>query len=200
MPRNAKASNKTTPAAAKSHKRQLSESMPLATPGSRASKRIKESTEKERSTGKSTPTKSKYFQESGSEADNDGAAEDDDEESGYGDDGVSETEDASSGEVETEDDYDSEESDKARRRKPSRGAKNNGGIIRGVQSAVDAVIEKGSELWREGVRTGLGHGKEVIIAKPKPRSDGGIAYVPSKIHPNTMAFVSLHIFRSRLKQ
>jgi hypothetical protein len=193
MPRKPVALSKSTPVTAKSHKRQLSASTPTATPGNRSSKRIKESTEKERSVGKATPTKSKYFQESDSESDNDDPAIDDDEESGYGDEDVSEEDDDGSDEVESEDEYDSEGSAKPRRRKPAKGVRTNAGVVKGVQSAVNAVLEKGSELWREGVRTGLGPGKQVVIAKPKARTDGGIAYVPGKIHPNTMAFVSLHI-------
>jgi hypothetical protein len=51
------------------------------------------------------------------------------------------------------------------------------------------VLENGKELWRHGVRTGLGPGKQIFIEKPKPRGDGGIKYVPGKIHPNTMEFL-----------
>jgi hypothetical protein len=193
MPRKSVALSKSTPATAKSRKRQLSASTPIATPGTRSSKRIKDSTEKERSLGKATPTKSKYFQESDSESDDNDPAIDVDEESGYGDEDVSEEEDDGSDEAESEDEYDLENSAKTRGRKPAKGVKTNGGAVKGVQSAINAVLEKGSELWREGVRTGLGPGKQVIIAKPKARTDGGIAYVPGRIHPNTMAFVSLHI-------
>ena len=39
------------------------------------------------------------------------------------------------------------------------------------------------------MKTGLGPGKQVIIERPKPRGDGGIQYVPEKVHPNTMAFL-----------
>jgi hypothetical protein len=49
--------------------------------------------------------------------------------------------------------------------------------------------DKGKELWRTGVKTGLGPGKAVFIEKPKPRGDGGVKYVPGRIHPNTMAFL-----------
>jgi hypothetical protein len=48
---------------------------------------------------------------------------------------------------------------------------------------------KGQELWREGVRTGLGPGKEVFIKKPKARSPGGILYQDEIIHPNTILFL-----------
>jgi hypothetical protein len=48
---------------------------------------------------------------------------------------------------------------------------------------------KGQELWREGVRTGLGPGKEVFIKKPKARDPGGIPYQDEIIHPNTILFL-----------
>jgi hypothetical protein len=48
---------------------------------------------------------------------------------------------------------------------------------------------KGKELWREGVRTGLGPGKEVFIKKPKARDPGDIPYQDETIHPNTMLFL-----------
>jgi uncharacterized protein (TIGR02453 family) len=48
---------------------------------------------------------------------------------------------------------------------------------------------KGQNLWREGVKAGLGPGKAIFIEKPKPRGDGGIKHVPERIHPNTMAFL-----------
>jgi hypothetical protein len=59
----------------------------------------------------------------------------------------------------------------------------------GATSAISTVLEKGKELWRAGVSTGLGPGKQVFIEKPKPRGDGGIKYVPERIHPHTMAFL-----------
>ncbi|KAK2861274.1 hypothetical protein FQN49_004372 [Arthroderma sp. PD_2] len=58
-----------------------------------------------------------------------------------------------------------------------------------------AVIEprgssKGSELWREGVKTGLEPGKEVFIKLPAPRDEGGIPYEDGTIHPNTVLFLA----------
>lgn len=46
-----------------------------------------------------------------------------------------------------------------------------------------------TELWREGVRTGLGPGKELFIPKPKARDAGGVPYVDNKLHPNTGLFL-----------
>ena len=48
---------------------------------------------------------------------------------------------------------------------------------------------KGQELWRPGVKTGLGPGKQVFIALPKARGEGGVRYADSRIHPNTMLFL-----------
>ncbi|RAL11000.1 DUF2461 domain-containing protein [Aspergillus homomorphus CBS 101889] len=45
------------------------------------------------------------------------------------------------------------------------------------------------ELWREGVKTGLGPGKEVFIKKPKARDPGAVAYEDNVLHPNTMLFL-----------
>ncbi|KAK2782143.1 hypothetical protein FQN52_001077 [Onygenales sp. PD_12] len=49
--------------------------------------------------------------------------------------------------------------------------------------------KKGKELWREGVRTGLGPGKEVFIKIPKARDAGDTPYEDGTIHPNTMLFL-----------
>ena len=40
------------------------------------------------------------------------------------------------------------------------------------------------------MQTGLGPGKEVIIAKPKPRDAGATPYADDQIHPNTMLFLA----------
>ena len=180
------ASKKPSPASAKSHKRGSSDVAPAATPGSRASKRLKESNENERTTGKFTPTKSKYFLETDSEDEDVDVPETD--ESGYEDQNASVADDLPSDEPGTEDDYDSEE-DSKRKRKPKKASKNADGTVGGVSSAVNAILEKGKELWRPGVKAGLGPGKQVFIEKPKPRGDGGIKYAPEKIHPNTMTFL-----------
>ncbi|KIW71415.1 hypothetical protein, variant 1 [Phialophora macrospora] len=175
-------SKKGTPIAGKSHKRQLSETSPAATPGSRVSKRIKESVDKEQRTGKATPTKSKYFQEV--ESEDDGVDDVADDESGYEDEDVAAEEPSSDDSVD-EDDDDSEQEVKKRRTKGKKATKGAGGL----GAVVNAVMEKGKELWRPGVKTGLGPGKQVFIEKPKPRGDGGIKYLPGTVHPNTMAFL-----------
>lgn len=48
---------------------------------------------------------------------------------------------------------------------------------------------KNKELWREGVSTGLGPGKEVFIQKPRARSPGSIPYQETTLHPNTFRFL-----------
>jgi hypothetical protein len=48
---------------------------------------------------------------------------------------------------------------------------------------------QGQELWREGVRTGLGPGKEVFIQKPAARDPGETPFRPGTIHPNTLLFL-----------
>ncbi|KAL6239572.1 hypothetical protein BDW75DRAFT_121777 [Aspergillus navahoensis] len=58
----------------------------------------------------------------------------------------------------------------------------------GTLSDVPVSAEK-KELWREGVTTGLGPGKEVFIKKPKARDPGDIPYTDDTLHPNTMLFL-----------
>ncbi|KAL2007535.1 hypothetical protein VTN00DRAFT_8973 [Thermoascus crustaceus] len=58
-----------------------------------------------------------------------------------------------------------------------------------VEEEIEAL--KGKELWREGVRTGLGPGKEIYIKIPhrKARDPGDTPYQDHTIHPNTMLFL-----------
>ncbi|KAK4934788.1 hypothetical protein LTR10_024028 [Elasticomyces elasticus] len=176
MPARRSGGAKATPSSAKSHKRQLSETPGTITPSSRVSKRLKESTEKT----KVTPTKSKYFEEPDLDVSDNSA--DEVQDSGYEDEDASMTEPPTSSEDEDEDDYDSDED--VKRHRPKKKANS---MKTGIGGASAIANEK--ELWRPGVQTGLGPGKQVFIAKPKPRGDGGIRYVPERIHPNTMAFL-----------
>lgn len=57
------------------------------------------------------------------------------------------------------------------------------------KSGSDTSAVEGKELWREGVRTGLGPGKEVFVAKPKARDAGGVEYKDESLHPNTRLFL-----------
>ncbi|ODH49286.1 hypothetical protein GX48_04626 [Paracoccidioides brasiliensis] len=52
-----------------------------------------------------------------------------------------------------------------------------------------AQRRKGNELWREGVKAGLGPGKEVFIKLPKARDAGDTPYEDGTIHPNTLLFL-----------
>ncbi|KAL2447184.1 hypothetical protein ABEF95_013515 [Exophiala dermatitidis] len=163
-----------------------------ATPGSRSSKRLKElstTATAQKPSSKTTPTKSKYFQ---NDEDDDDEPEtetaDEVENSGYEDEDASVTEDDpssnsnDSGSFDDDDDSEVEDSGaKKRKQRPSK--KQN------KSKTTTTAINDNKELWRPGVKTGLGPGKAVFIEKPKPRGDGGIKYVPHKIHPNTMAFL-----------
>jgi hypothetical protein len=141
--------------------------------------------------------KSKYFDgsDSGEEVDSD-----DEEASDFND-----VDDASSvaspspsaTASEDEDDYGSDEEAKKKKggrkwanRKADTKGIGRGGDRRGGGVVVGGVVGAGKELWRAGVKTGLGPGKQVFIERPKPRGDGGIPYVPGRIHPNTMAFLA----------
>ncbi|PWY90513.1 hypothetical protein BO94DRAFT_463069 [Aspergillus sclerotioniger CBS 115572] len=68
---------------------------------------------------------------------------------------------------------------------PSKPAQRRKGGIK----ANTAASTGGKELWREGVTTGLGPGKEIFIAKPKARDPGSVAYQENALHPNTMLFL-----------
>jgi hypothetical protein len=206
MPR-PKASTAKTPS--KSHKRQLSSSATPQTngnttaPGSRQSKRIKASTEATPTTNgkKLTPRKSKYFEGSGSDEDEQSEASPgakDGETSGYEDEdasashasSVTPSSAAASSDDSEEEAYDSEDVPKKGGRKTKKKTPmGKHSTSKGKPTSPGGIMEKGKELWRQGVKVGLGPGKAVFIERPKPRGDGGIKYVPGKIHPNTMSFL-----------
>ncbi|RMZ92277.1 hypothetical protein DV736_g494, partial [Chaetothyriales sp. CBS 134916] len=157
MPRR-KSAAATTP---KSHKRQLSSNIPASSsPGTRASKRLRESAGK--ATVSAKPKKSNYFEEPDSGEDNNvESSSEEADRSGYEEDG-SAVEDSATDDANEDDSGD-----------------------------VNTAVAGGNQdLWREGVKTGLGPGKQVFIEKPKPRGDGGVKYAPDRIHPNTMLFLS----------
>lgn len=88
----------------------------------------------------------------------------------------------------SEEAYNSDDAPKRRRKKLANGRKS-GRASADTQSTAGGVVERDKELWREGVKAGLGPGKAIFIERPRPRGDGGIKYVPGRIHPNTMAFL-----------
>ena len=146
---------------------------PTTTP--RSSKRLK-SLPTSKTT---TPKKSQYFSHppSSSEPETEIANED----SGYEDEDASVSAVSSppeSEEDEDEDEYVSEDNARPAKRKSGR-----------PSSGAVAKAGKGQELWRPGVKTGLGPGKQVFIQLPKAREEGKIKYADERIHPNTMLFL-----------
>lgn len=146
-------------------------------------------------TQKATPTKSQYFSKAvGKDAeaatgtdDEDELQLDEDEEeevSSAPDEDLSEfgsapESDGGEDEDDDEDEYESEiEEPKSRRRSSAK-------------KAASATTKKasGGELWREGTKTGLGPGQQVVIKKPKARPAGKIPYSDDTIHPNTLLFL-----------
>lgn len=139
------------------------------------------------STVKSTAKKSKYFEGS----DSDEPVSEDDSGSAY-----EEAEGPDEGGDPATENSESEEEEVEAKPKPKRRGRPSGGA-KAQKQKTDNVIEdlptaeavRGKELWREGVKTGLGPGKEVFIKKPKARDLGGVDYQDDTIHPNTMLFL-----------
>lgn len=154
----------------KSHKRSASNTAATSVDAKRAKN------------AKATPIKSQYFKKTKDAEPSDGDEEEEpssdtgDEASEFGDG----SEKSSSSEADGDDyDQDSDEAPKSRKKaKPKKGA---------VSSP--AIRTKGNELWRPGVKTGLGPGNEVIIKKPKARPAGNTPYRDETIHPNTLLFL-----------
>lgn len=151
----------------------------ISTPPARSSKRIKTAA-KLSPAGHQTPKKSIYFEHS---EDSDGNSEDvatsaEESESGYEDEALSiaESEDTPP----EDDDYNSEKDKKMLQ---------GGRKAKQKATSAEQMIGGKNDLWREGVKTGLGPGKKVFIEKPKARGDGGIKYVPERIHPHTLEFL-----------
>lgn len=205
MPRRRVSNNPATNTPqAKTSKRHYSSSAahspPITTSGSRRSKRIKSYTEGTRSTaGKNvTSERSKYFEGPNSDEDSEeaqagtGSIREEEEASGYEEGDVSDSlasiAPSSAPFPYSEEAYNSDDAPKRRRKKLANGRKS-GRASADTQSTAGGVVERDKELWREGVKAGLGPGKAIFIERPRPRGDGGIKYVPGRIHPNTMAFL-----------
>ena len=147
------------------HKRVVSAT---ATPGGETKRRKR-----------ATPKKSQYFEGDDDESElSDERASGD--ESEYGPDDASDFKDAGekapSTEVETENEDEESGDEPKQRRKSGQGA-----------SSTTTASTKGKELWRPGVKAGLGN--QVIIKKPQPRKAGKTPYSDETIHPNTMLFL-----------
>lgn len=131
---------------------------------------------------KVTPTKSQYFKEtkgaeaSASDSEDVATSSEDEEASEFGDESK-ETTSSEGG----DDDYDQDSDDDPKSRRKAKPTK--------AQTSSPAIRTKDSELWREGVKTGLGPGTQVIIKKPKARPAGSTPYRDETIHPNTLLFL-----------
>ncbi|KAJ5203681.1 Conserved hypothetical protein CHP02453 [Penicillium cinerascens] len=125
---------------------------------------------------KSTTKKSKYF-EPDSSAEPEESESDGDSGSAYEEQEQEEDPQSSDHQSEPEEPSDSEDEPKTAKGKQGR------------KATSDAHALKGKELWREGVRTGLGPGKEVSIPKPKARDAGNVTYEDETLHPNTKLFL-----------
>jgi hypothetical protein len=125
---------------------------------------------------KSTPKKSKYFKR---QATSDSDEDEDHDESGYEDDNAVVTPTSAEPEGEHGSEDSSEEDRKPKMRRGTTGRK----------ATLKAKLPTSRELLKEGVKTGLGPGKEVRIKLPKAREAGGIPYQDDKIHPNTFLFL-----------
>ncbi|KAG9610867.1 hypothetical protein KCU84_g24892, partial [Aureobasidium melanogenum] len=93
---------------------------------------------------------------------------------------------SSSAVVESEDDSDISEALSEDEQRPQK--RRAPGSSKATESA-PTPGEKGKELWRQGVSTGLAPGTQIIIKKPKPRTPGNTPYSDTTIHPNTMLFL-----------
>lgn len=134
---------------------------------------------------KQTPTKSQYFDKDDSNADKltdeesvSDAASSEGVASEFGDE---EDEDSPPTDSDGADEYDSEDDKPKRSRNPT--------SKKGATSST-AIRTKGQELWRPGVKAGLGPGNQVVIKKPKARPAGKTAYEDETIHPNTLLFLA----------
>ncbi|KAI9693339.1 MAG: hypothetical protein M1822_005335 [Bathelium mastoideum] len=176
-------SSATTPASGSSRKRL---SPPTTTP-TRESKRAKASDQTR--AAKATPKKSQHFEHStGSDRGEDGqisevestAEEEEAEESGYEDEDESAVPSPSESEGELDDYSDSAD---AKPKKSARGQSKRKQVALGPRSA------DGKELWRQGVKAGLGPGNQVVIKRPKAREAGSTPYREDTVHPNTLLFL-----------
>ena len=139
----------------------------------RQSKRTK-SQETTPATSNTTPKKSQYFDHDLD--DSEPATEDDVEDSGYEGEETSAVSSPRASDDEEADDYSEEEAPSRRR-------------VGRKQDGRTSKSSKGQELWRPGVKAGLGPGKQVLIKIPKAREAGKTPYRDDTIHPNTLLFL-----------
>lgn len=162
-----------------------SKSTPLLGHKRSASDTAIQSADPKRSKSKmATPTKSQYFQKPAKpdmnneddEKDSELSSEDDEEASEFG----NESEEiSSSGGGDDDNSYQSDDAPKSRK----------GTKSKPKPAASPAIRTKGNELWRPGVKAGLGPGNQVVIKKPQARPAGKTPYEDETIHPNTFLFL-----------
>ncbi|KAK3709399.1 hypothetical protein LTR37_010960 [Vermiconidia calcicola] len=133
---------------------------------------------------KVTPTKSQYFEDPDDGEDTGDVEPDDGEESTASDEaasefGVENEPSISASDADDDDEYESNSDEAPKKRKKSTPAK----------SASVTVRSKEEDLWRPGVKTGLGPGTQVVIKKVKARPAGKTPYQDETIHPNTLMFL-----------
>ena len=181
MPRGRPPKSTVATKASTSSRKRLS---PHASPPTRQSKRVKAGNDA--STIKVTPKKSQHFRHTEeSEEDKEeqlsgieSAA--DEEQSGYEDEDESAVPSPSESEEE-DNDYSESEDNRPRKRAKAR--------LQGKQVDLTPKAINGKELWRQGVKAGLGPGNQIVIKKPKARDAGNTPYREDTIHPNTLLFL-----------
>lgn len=132
--------------------------------------------------GKATPTKSQYFQHASDD-------ESVDEPSSGGEEG-SDFEDEANDSLPSDPDEDEGGEDEEYESADDKPKRSNKATPRKGATTSTAIRAKGQELWRPGVKTGLGPGTQVVIKKPKARPAGKTAYEDETIHPNTLLFLA----------
>lgn len=151
-----------------------------------ASNTAVESAQAKRSkTKRATPTKSQYFKkpdereltDEDDQEDVGDSSEGNEEASEFGD----ESDEISTSAGEGDEDYGNDSDDEPKSRK---GAKSKGRV-----TSSPTIRTKGAELWRPGVKAGLGPGNQVVIKKPQARPAGKTPYEDETIHPNTLLFL-----------
>lgn len=173
-------------------KRALSPQAKTLISPSRQSKRLKSSPVPS-SANKTTPKKSQFFKHESTASAPESEIED--EASGYEDEDASASAISSppESEIEEDDDYVSAEEEdrnvKRRRKSSGKGDVGKKAPSNGIAATAKAIVEKGKELWRPGVKTDLAPGEQLFIKLPKARGDGGIKYEDGLIHPNTLLFL-----------
>jgi hypothetical protein len=115
-----------------------------------------------------------------------------DEDVSSGDDGSgyegSQVEEPSEDELEEEAE-DSSEEEPAQRRKSGGNIKRAGSGKATTPASAKGRSTASKEVWRQGVKTGMGPGTQVVFKKPRARSPGDTPYTDETIHPNTMLFL-----------